>query len=71
MRTPSERQLMGRRIVGFDAGTWVAGDRDRTRMHDPTIKLDDGSFLRFMAEENPSGGEYGVMVLRSLPRKQP
>lgn len=29
-------------------------------MHSPTIFLEDGSFIRFVVEEHPDGGEYGI-----------
>lgn len=32
-------------------------------MHSPTIVLDDGTKVRFVVEEHPDGGEYGVDIV--------
>lgn len=68
MRTPSDRELHGRTIVAFHAGAYRVPDGRQTKtMHDPEIVLDDGTVLRFVVEENPDGGEYGVKVIRGRP----
>ena len=32
-------------------------------MHEPEIVLTDGTVIRFMAQENPGGGDYGVDII--------
>lgn len=63
-RMPSARELIGRKIVGFDANPF--DDGRGSKAHDPHIWLDDGSRLRFVVEELDSGGDYGVFVARDL-----
>lgn len=59
MRQPSARELIGKRIVGFTTDPKPDG-RGGT-CHDPAIRLDDGTSLRFYVEETDLG-EYGVGV---------
>jgi hypothetical protein len=72
--TPKEAEkLIGRRIVAVDLGrSWETdlhgGGRVLMHMH-PSIALDDGSVLRFLVEEHPSGTEYGVDFLVVKPRR--
>lgn len=63
---PSEaKRLVGRKIVAVDLDpSWEGTGLNRVLMHNPTIRLDDGSYLRFVVEENPDGGEYGVDIVR-------
>lgn len=68
-RSVSARELIGKRIIGFDPGTSVAGSGVSKRtMHDPRIYLDDGSVLLFVTEEHPEDGEYGVFAFRTKPK---
>lgn len=62
-RMVSARELVGRKIVGFDPGAFA--DPPRGVAHRPTIHLDDGSHLYFSVEETEHGAEYGVFVGRS------
>ena len=61
MKTPSKRDLIGRKIVDFDARPYPDG-RGGTN-HDPRIVLDDGSVLIFNAQEQEGDG-YGVSIIR-------
>ena len=65
-RMPQERELVGRKIVGFKANPFADGRGGLA--HDPALVLDDGSILRFVVEETDVH-EYGVFVRRILPRK--
>jgi hypothetical protein len=58
-RMPTARQLVGRRIVGFEPNPYPDG-RGGTA-HNPTILLDDGSRLAFVAEDTED--QPGVFVL--------
>lgn len=60
-RMVSARQLIGRKIVGFDPCPFDDGRGGRA--HEPTIYLDDGSRLKFVTEETDIG-EYGVFVMK-------
>ena len=70
--TPKEAaKLVGRMIVSVDLdATWEGEGANRVRMHDPTILLDDGSRLRFLTEEHPSGDSYGVDIIHIRTRKK-
>ena len=71
-RMVSAREIAGKRIVGFEPGAYPAGEGAfRTVMHQPRIHLDDGSFLYFVTEEEPDGGDYGVFIGRSIKPKAP
>ena len=59
MKMVSARQLVGRKIIAFDPGTFDDG-RGRVA-HNPSITLDDGSNLYFVTEETEVG-EYGVFI---------
>lgn len=63
----SRRQLVGRRIVGFEPHPSKDGPHGST-VHDPVIYLDDGSQLRFIAEELEEGGNYGVLIRKTKAR---
>lgn len=63
-RMVSSRQLVGRRIVGFDPRPFP-DDRGGVA-HNPVIRLDDGSQLAFIIEETEHG-EYGTRIVRSPP----
>ena len=70
--TPKQAQrLVGRTIVAVELNaTWETdiGSHTRVKMHDPTITLDDGSRLRFVVEEHPSGDGYGVHPVHVRPK---
>lgn len=70
--TPKEtKTVIGRTIVAIELdATWEGEGRWRRRMHRPTIILDDGSALRFVVEEHPDGGEYGVDIVHRKSRKK-
>lgn len=59
-RMVSARELIGKKIVGFTPNS--AKDRLGRIYHEPTIALDDGSVLYFLAEETED--EYGVFIGR-------
>jgi hypothetical protein len=59
----SAKQLVGRKIVAFDPGSWV--DADGVTKHTPKITLDDGSVLHFRAEELDDGSDYGIYIGRT------
>ncbi len=68
-RVPSARELVGRRIVAFDARPFP-DDKGGTA-HDSIITLDDGSTLEFKVEETDHGSDYGVSVKRyNVPSKR-
>lgn len=71
--TPSQaKRLVGRTIVAVDLDAdWAGEGHSRVLMHDPTITLDDGSRLRFVVEEAPDGGEYGVDLVHAGGRRTP
>lgn len=59
----SARELVGRKIVGFEPRKHNAGRVGYKQMvHDPRIVLDDGSVLVFLAEEAETGS--GVLIIR-------
>lgn len=65
------KRLIGRKIVKVDmGGHWDADlyGGSRRYMHDPTIALDDGTELRFVVEESPSGDHYGVNIVQTKRR---
>jgi hypothetical protein len=66
-RMVSAREIVGKRIVRFDPGAKV--DKDGRAYHDPTIHLDDGSYLYCVAEETPHL-EYGIFMGRGWLRKE-
>jgi hypothetical protein len=71
--TPAQaKKLVGRTIVDVDMDEgWEGDGPQRVRMHSPTVTLDDGSLLRFVVEEHPEGGEYGVDIVRvPAPKKK-
>ena len=60
------KSLVGRTIVKVELNRRTV---EGIQMTDPTIWLDDGTSLRFLAEESPDGGEYGIaMVRRRAPK---
>lgn len=64
MRGFNPNWIVGRRIVHVDMGACkVPYGPSTLTMHDPTITLDNGVRLRFLTEENPHGGEYGVNII--------
>lgn len=71
MRAPDPRWLVGRTIVGYTNGT---DDENVTNAgeasHDPTIILDNGARLTFIAEELESGDGYGIFPMYLPPRKE-
>ena len=60
-RMVSARELIGKKIAGFDPGTWT--DTNGRVKHNPKITLDDGSVLVFTVEESEHGN-YGVFIGR-------
>lgn len=66
-RCASAKQLVGRRIVAFDARPFQDG-RGGTA-HWPIIWLDDGSFLSFEVEETDTG-DYGIRVEKRWLRQE-
>ena len=65
----SAREIVGKRIIAFNPGSYASrGERGNTTIHEPTITLEDGSFLYFVTEENHNGESYGVFVGRSRQR---
>lgn len=60
-RMVSARQLIGRKIVGFDPRPF--GDSRGGRAYKPAIYLDDGTRLEFITQET-DGDDYGVLVLK-------
>lgn len=56
-------RLVGRQIVKADPHLW----RDATGklVHAWVLELDDGTVVRFQAEELAEGGDYGVDILLS------
>lgn len=63
----SAREIVGKRIVRFDPGAKV--DKDGRAYHDPTIHLDDGSFLYCVTEET-TDMEYGTFMGRGRLRRE-
>ena len=61
-RMVSARQIVGRRIIGFDPKPFSDG-RGFATCHDPEIVLDDGSVLVFVTEETGKGS-YGTWIGR-------
>ena len=63
--TPREAlRLVGRRIVSVELNaTWEGEGPQRVRMTDPRIFLDDGTYLRFLPEEHPSGDVGSVAIV--------
>ncbi len=53
----TRRKIEGRRIVRIDLDPQLVEGEELTS---PRIWLDDGSYLRFYAQESPDGGEPGV-----------
>ena len=68
-RMVSARELVGRRIVAFDPGLSHEA-HGGTATHSPTITLDDGSELYFIAEEQDETGEYGTFIGRRPPTRK-
>ena len=65
----SAREIVGKKIVGFNPGLFPDGQGAGAMAHDPVIFLDDGSRLHFLAEETQVG-EYGVQIIRfKMPKK--
>lgn len=62
-RMVSARQLIGRKIVGFNAHPFPDGrpHGSGTVAHDPEIMLDDGTRLYFVVEETEVG-MYGIFI---------
>jgi len=60
-RMVAAREIIGKRIVAFDPGMWVAPGRGA--VHNPHITLDDGSVLYFDVEETDASG-YGIRIGR-------
>lgn len=58
----------GRTIKEFRPGAYMSYG---VRMHNPTIVLDNGAEIVFLAEEDPAGGEYGIMPIYRKPPVQP
>lgn len=59
-----QKALVGRKIVKAESNAHWEGERStRTRMHNWELTLDNGRTVRFMAEEHPEGGEYGVDIV--------
>jgi len=61
MKTPSERELKGLTITGFDLRSF--DDGNGRKAHDPVIHFDDGSRLVFVVHETEVG-EYGIRPIR-------
>jgi hypothetical protein len=62
MSMVSKRQLVGRRIIDFDPGTF--DDARGGKAHDPVITLNDGSVLSFSVEETDTGN-YGIRITKT------
>jgi hypothetical protein len=62
MSMVSKRQLVGRRIINFDPGSF--NDSRGGVAHDPVITLDDGSVLSFSVEETDTG-DYGIHITKT------
>lgn len=58
------KRLVGRKIVKVDLNPQTI---QGVKLTSPVLTLDDGTALRFVAEESPDGGEYGVAMVRSGP----
>ncbi len=56
------RYLLGRTIVAVDLNEFE--DDEGGKCTDPVIVLDNGSQLRFVVQEAPGVGEYGVCICR-------
>lgn len=66
MKKSEAKRLIGRTIAAIDLdASWEGEGRNRVLMHAPTITLDDGTTLRFVVEEHPEGGEYGVDIVHA------
>jgi hypothetical protein len=60
----SARQLVGRRIVGFQANAYRNGEFGI--IHHPVIFLDDGTKLFFITEEDGrNGADYGTTIIKA------
>lgn len=73
--TPKEaKRLVGRTIAAVDlGGSWETDIHGGSRvyMHFPTVTLDDGTVLSFIAEEHPSGDStYGIEICARRPRRE-
>jgi hypothetical protein len=70
-RMVSARELIGRRIVGFEPDAHPGeGSGGFTAHLSPSIRLDDGSVLTFMAEELENGDGYGIWIGRVIPPRR-
>jgi hypothetical protein len=60
----NKRDLIGRKIVNVEWNSFRAREgRERTMATDPMLVLDDGTRLRFLAEETDFG-YYGVKIIK-------
>lgn len=68
VRMVSAREIVGKKIVSFDPGTYILHGQT---LHNPHIRLDDGSVLYFSAEEKWSadGDGYGIFIGRTKGAK--
>ncbi len=64
----SARDIVGKRITGFNPNPVPFPTRQGHVIHRPTIELDDGSWLYFVVEETDLT-EYGVVVGRQVRRR--
>jgi hypothetical protein len=64
-RMVSAREIVGKRIVSFDPGSVSDELSSGGTAHHPTIWLDDGSRLWFLAEELKHADGYGIFIGRT------
>ena len=57
--------IIGKTVARVHMRPTVEGDNayEKRTLHDPLIVFADGSAIAFVAEENPTGGDYGVDVV--------